>query len=74
MELELELELEGSSNSIAPRLRLGGLSPVDCRIANNVCHPVVDLSWKASARSCPVATRHKRASSSCTSLDSVTVD
>lgn len=41
-----------------------GLSPVDCKIANNVCHPVVDLSWNASARSWLVATRHRRASSS----------
>jgi hypothetical protein len=44
---------------------LEGLSPVDCRIMSRVCHPVVERSWKDSARSCWVATRQRRASSSC---------
>ncbi len=53
---------EGRSSG--SRGRLGTRSPVDCRIAWRVCHPSVDLSWNESARSCWLATRHSRASSS----------
>jgi hypothetical protein len=44
---------------------LGSLSPVDCRIMCSVCHPVVERSWKDSARSWWVATRQRSISSSC---------
>ena len=45
--------------------RLGGRSPLSCRIASKVAQPGVLRSWKPSARSCVVATRQRRASSSC---------
>ena len=44
--------------------RFGGRSPLSSRMANNVAHPGVLRSWKTSARSCVVATRQRRASSS----------
>ena len=56
-----------SSSSLARRGRflVGILSPVDCRMASSVCQPGVEKSWYVSARSWAVATRHRRASSSC---------
>jgi len=51
-------------SSLSCRGRLGIRSPADCRIINSVCQPGVDCSWNVSARSCCVATRQSKASSS----------
>ena len=44
--------------------RLEGRSPLSCKIASKVAHPVVLSSWNPSAMSCVQAMRHRRASSS----------
>lgn len=61
---ESEEDEVASGTSSCSRKRLGIRSPVEFRMACSVCQPCVERSWNESARSCWVATRQRRASSS----------